>query len=238
MTLAVGTGNEAMRGAWLEQTQKRVPAGARLLDAGAGERRHKKYCGHLEYVAQDFAQYDGQGDRSGLQTGAWDQTGLDIVGDIAAVPEPDGSFDAVLCVEVFEHIPHPVEALREFARLLKPGGRLILTAPFCSMTHFAPYHFYTGFTQYFYEHYLPLFGFEIVERRASGSYFHYIAQELARLPEMGTRYGARRSRSPQSLALRAASAVLRRVLQGFADRDTGSDELLYYGTHVLAVKKE
>ena len=64
------------------------------------------------------------------------------------------------------------------------------------------------------------------------------ALELARLPEMGTRYGARRSRSPQSLALRAASAVLRRVLQGFADRDTGSDELLYYGTHVVAIKKE
>ena len=238
MTMTVGTGNEAMREAWLEETLRRVPAGSRLLDAGAGERRHKKYCGHLVYVAQDFAQYDGQGDQSGLQTGAWDQSGLDIVGDIAAVPEPDGSFDAILCVEVFEHIPHPVEALREFARLLRPGGRLILTAPFCSMTHFAPYHFYTGFTRYFYERYLPEFGFEIAERRSSGSYFHYIAQELYRLPEMGTRYGLRRSRSPQSLALRAASAVLLRVLQGFADRDTGSDELLYYGTHVVAIKKE
>jgi ubiquinone/menaquinone biosynthesis C-methylase UbiE len=236
--MTVGTGNEAMREAWLEETLKRVPAGARLLDAGAGERRHQKYCGHLAYVAQDFAQYDGQGDRSGLQTGAWDQSGLDIVGDIAAIPEPDGSFDAILCVEVFEHIPHPVEALREFARLLRPGGRLILTAPFCSMTHFAPYHFYTGFTRYFYELYLPQFGFEIAERRSSGSYFHYLAQELRRLPEMGTRYGARRSRSPESLALRAASAVLLRVLQAFADRDTGSNELLYYGTHILAVKKE
>ena len=54
----------------------------------------------------------------------------------------------------------------------------------------------------------------------------------------GRRLGAGRSRSPQSLALRVASAVLLRVLQGFADRDTGSDELLYYGTHVLAIKKE
>lgn len=238
MTMIVGTGNEAMREAWLEETLKQVPAGARLLDAGAGERRRKKHCGHLVYVAQDFAQYDGRGDRSGLQTGAWDQSGLDIVGDIAAIPEPDGSFDAILCVEVFEHIPHPVEALREFARLLRPGGRLILTAPFCSMTHFAPYHFYTGFTRYFYERYLPDFGFKIAERRSSGSYFHFLAQELRRLPEMGTRYGLRRSRSLQSLAMRAAAAVLLRVLQAFADGDTGSDELLYYGTHVVAIKKE
>lgn len=236
--MIVGTGNEAMREAWLEETLKQVPAGARLLDAGAGERRRKKHCGHLVYVAQDFAQYDGRGDRSGLQTGAWDQSGLDIVGDIAAIPEPDGSFDAILCVEVFEHIPHPVEALREFARLLRPGGRLILTAPFCSMTHFAPYHFYTGFTRYFYERYLPDFGFKIAERRSSGSYFHFLAQELRRLPEMGTRYGLRRSRSLQSLAMRAAAAVLLRVLQAFADGDTGSDELLYYGTHVVAIKKE
>lgn len=236
--ITVGLGNEAGREAWLEETLKQVPPGARILDAGAGEQQHKKYCGHLRYVAQDFAQYDGQGDRSGLQTGVWDQSGLDIVGDIAAIPEPDESFDAILCVEVFEHIPHPVEALREFSRLLKPGGRLILTAPFCSMTHFAPYHFYTGFTRYFYDHYLPRFGFEIAERQPSGSYFHYMAQEIRRLPEMGTRYGARRSRSPQSLALRAASAVLLRVLEAFARRDTGSSELLYYGTHILAIKKD
>ncbi|MDQ2799361.1 MAG: methyltransferase domain-containing protein [Armatimonadota bacterium] len=235
---SVGIGNDAERQAWLERMLAEIPAGARLLDAGAGEQRHKKYCGHLEYVAQDFAQYDGQGDLSGLQTGSWDQSGLDIVGDIAAIPEPDASFDAILCVEVFEHIPHPVEALREFARLLRPGGRLILTAPFCSMTHFAPYHFYTGFTRYFYEHYLPQCGFEIAERRSSGSYFHYLAQELRRLPEMGTRYGVRRSRSLPSLALRAASAVLLRILQAFADSDTGSAELLYYGTHLVAIKKD
>lgn len=233
----VGLENESRREAWLEKTLKQVPAGARLLDAGAGERPHQKYCGHLQYVAQDFAQYDGQGDRSGLQTGTWDQSRLDIVGDIAAIPEPDHSFDAILCSEVFEHIPHPVEALREFSRLLKPGGQLILTAPFCSMTHFAPYHFYTGFTHYFYEHYLPRFGFEIAERQPNGSYFQYIAQEIRRLPEIGTRYGARRSRSRDSLILRAASLLLLHVLEKFARRDSGSHELLYFGTHIMAIKK-
>lgn len=233
----VGTQNEAPREAWLQETLAKIPAGARLLDAGAGEQRHKKYCTHLEYVAQDFARYDGKGDAIGLQTGAWDQTMLDIVGDIAVIAEPSESFDAVLCVEVFEHIPHPVEALKELARLLKPGGSLILTAPFCSMTHFAPYHYYTGFSRYFYQHYLPLYGFEVIEMQFNGNYFEYLAQEIRRLPEIGTRYAGRRSRSPQSIALRLASAVMLRALQTFAAADKGSSELLCYGTHVRAVKK-
>ena len=234
----VGTQNEASREAWLRETLARVPAGSRLLDAGAGEQRHKKYCAHLQYVAQDFAQYDGKGDAVGLQTGAWDQSQLDIIGDIAAISEQDASFDTILCVEVFEHIPHPVEALKEFARLLKPGGSLILTAPFCSMTHFAPYHFYTGFSRYFYSHYLPLFGFEIAEMKFNGNYFEYLAQEIRRLPEIATRYGRRRSRSPQSIALRLASKIMLSVLQVFTDADEGSAELLCYGTYILAVKKD
>lgn len=233
----VGTQNEGPREVWLKEMLAQVPAGARLLDAGAGEQRHKAYCGHLNYVAQDFGQYDGTGDTVGLHTGTWDQTKLDIVGDIASVPEPDGSFDAILCVEVFEHIPHPVEALKEFARLLKPGGRLILTAPFCSMTHFAPFHFYTGYTRYFYQHYLPEFGFEIIDIQPNGSYFHYLAQEIRRLPDMGIRYGGRRVRSPQSILLRAVSTILLRILETFARNDSGSAELLYFGNHVLAVKK-
>jgi ubiquinone/menaquinone biosynthesis C-methylase UbiE len=235
--ITVGTQNEAPREKWLKNVLSQIPPGSRLLDAGAGEQRHKPYCRHLQYIAQDFAQYDGKGDALGLQTGAWDQTTLDIVGDIASIPEPDSSFDAILCVEVFEHIPHPVEALKEFSRLLKPGGQLILTAPFCSMTHFAPYHFYTGFSRYFYQHYLPLYGFEIQEMKQNGSYFEYLAQEIRRLPEIGTRYAGRRSRSPQSVALRLASGVMLRVLQAFSEADTGSAELLYYGSHVLAVKR-
>ena len=150
--MAVGTQNEATRVAWIEQTLQKIPAGARLLDAGAGERQFERFCAHLRYVAQDFAQYDGQGDGTGLQTGSWDQSKLDIVSDIARIPEPDASFDAIMCTEVFEHIPHPAQAMAEFARLLRPGGWLLITAPFCSLTHFAPYHFYTGFSKYFYDH--------------------------------------------------------------------------------------
>src|SRR6202035_4440608 len=43
----VGTGNEAARRAWLQGVLSELPAGARILDAGAGERQVKPLCDHL-----------------------------------------------------------------------------------------------------------------------------------------------------------------------------------------------
>jgi SAM-dependent methyltransferase len=131
-----GLKNESTRLTWLTRVLKDVPAGSRILDAGAGECRYKQLCVHLKYVTQDFAKYDGKGDGRGLQKKNWDQSQIDIISEITAIPEPDGSFDAVLCSEVLEHLPEPVLALAEFSRLLKKGGYLILTAPFASLTHY------------------------------------------------------------------------------------------------------
>jgi SAM-dependent methyltransferase len=114
----VGRHNESARVAWLEATLAKIPAGARILDAGAGERQFRRFCQHLKYVSQDFAQYDGKGDGAGLQSPNWQQSGLDIVSDITNIPEPDGAFDAALCVEVLEHVPDPLAALRELGRLI------------------------------------------------------------------------------------------------------------------------
>jgi ubiquinone/menaquinone biosynthesis C-methylase UbiE len=230
---SVGTHNERTRVAWIERTLARVPAGGRILDAGAGEQQFKRFCGHLQYVAQDFAQYDGRGSGIGLQTGAWDQRGLDIVGDIASIPEPDQSFDAIMCTEVFEHIPHPVAALEEFGRLLRPGGYMLITAPFASITHFAPYHYYTGFNRYFYEHYLPLFGFKIIDLQANGNFFEYVAQELRRVPWAGVKYAGDRLRIWERLALR----IVLRALERLTTQDHKSSELLHFGYHVFARKR-
>ena len=46
--------DEENRNAWLASTLRALPQGARLLDAGAGQLRNRRYCGHLDYVSQDF----------------------------------------------------------------------------------------------------------------------------------------------------------------------------------------
>jgi len=232
MKFTVGTRNESTREAWLTQALKQIPAGSRILDAGAGQLRHKNLCSHLDYLSQDFAQYDGRGDGSGLQTGSWDQSKIDIVSDIISIPEPDESFDAVMCVEVLEHLPNPLLALQEFSRLLRQGGHLVVTAPFCSLTHFAPYHFCTGFNRYFYETHLPQFGFSIVDFQENGNFFEFLAQELRRSPLICKRYAGSTPRLWEKAALYLLTAMLERMSR----KDTGSSELLNFGCHVRAVK--
>lgn len=181
--------NEEDRQVWLKKTLSCLPQGARILDAGAGELRNRPLCNHLSYVSQDFCQYEGRGDGKGLQTGNWDTTQIDLIFDITAIPESDAVFDAILCSEVLEHVPDPTKALDEFARLIKPTGKLILTAPFASMVHFAPYHYCSGFSRYWYEHHLTQRGFQIEELIPNGDWFAYCQQELMRLGGMARRYG-------------------------------------------------
>jgi SAM-dependent methyltransferase len=45
------------------------------------------------------------------------------------LPFPDASFDAVLCIDAINHLPDRPAALREWRRVLKPGGRLVFTDP-------------------------------------------------------------------------------------------------------------
>jgi len=229
----IGTHNESNRVQWIKQKLQNIPCGSMLLDAGAGEQQFRKYCTHLNYVSQDFAQYDGVGNGRGLQTNTWDQTSLDIVSDITSIPRPDGTFDAVLCVEVLEHLPNPLAAIEEIARLIKKGGYLILTAPFCSMTHFAPYHYSTGFNRYFYEKHLVENGLSIIELKSNGSYFEYIAQEIRRLPWAAEHYAHRKINSRSKILMN----TLLKTLQELSMVDSGSNELLCFGYHIFARKQ-
>jgi ubiquinone/menaquinone biosynthesis C-methylase UbiE len=52
-----------------------------------------------------------------------------LVADAQALPFPDNTFDQVLCLMVMEHVKDPVSLLQGISRVLKPGGRLILSVP-------------------------------------------------------------------------------------------------------------
>lgn len=230
---SVGKNNESTREHWLEETLKSIPENSRILDAGAGTQQYRKFCKHLNYVSQDFGSYDGKGDSAGLQMGEFDYGKLDIVSDITSIPEPDSSFDSIMCIEVLEHLPDPVQAIKEFSRLIKPKGHLILTAPFCSLTHFAPYHFSTGFNRYWYEEHLAANGFKIIEIAPNGNFFEFIAQEIDRIGSVSKRY----SKSKPVLLERLSILITLRMLSRFSKRDNASSDLLCFGYHVHAIKE-
>lgn len=223
--------NEDNRNIWLAKKLANIPIGLRILDAGAGELRNKPLCKHLNYISQDICQYEGKGDSTGLQTGEWDTSKIDLVCDIVDIPEPDASYDVILCSEVFEHLPNPLKALDEFNRLLKPGGKLLLTAPFASFVHFAPYHYATGFSKYWYECHLPIRSFVIEELSSNGDWFSYVRQEMFRMPSMARQYGA------WHWPLAYLIGTLGTFYLSLISRQSDSDELACFGWHCVAVKR-
>ncbi len=55
-------------------------------------------------------------------------------GDLTDLPYPNQSFDLVVASEVLEHVPDIQKALRELARVLRPGGKVVMTVPLHSRT--------------------------------------------------------------------------------------------------------
>ena len=50
-----------------------------------------------------------------------------LVADIEAIPFDRGTFDVVISLDTLEHMPNPTLAVAELVRVLRPGGKLILT---------------------------------------------------------------------------------------------------------------
>jgi len=121
------------------------------------------------------AEDGGLGAHHGFQYGH-----LDYVGNIWEIKESDSTFDAILCTEVFEHIPFPIEAVQEFSRLIKDGGVLILTTPGACLRHMDPYFFYSGFSDRWFEKILQDNNFEIEELIPIGDYYSWLGVEIAR----------------------------------------------------------
>jgi len=141
--------------------------GARVLDAGAGECRHAGLFARQRYYGVDIAAGDP----------GWDYSRLDCVADLAALPFFDGVFDACLNVVTLEHVRRPDVVLRELARALKPGGRLLLVVPHAWEIHQAPHDYYR-YTRYGAAYLLDSAGLELLRIEAIGGYFRFLSRQL------------------------------------------------------------
>jgi len=144
-----------------------LPSAARVLDAGAGERRHAKYFGGQRYLAVDLAVGDS----------SWDYGKLDAIADLTALPFRDCSFDACINVVTLEHIREPACALREMGRTLAPGGRLLLIVPHEWEVHQSPHDYYR-YTRHGAEYLLSKAGFLDCQIEPVGGYFRLCARRL------------------------------------------------------------
>jgi SAM-dependent methyltransferase len=166
--------NLVFRDRWVAAQAATLPAGARVLDIGAGSCPYRSLFAHCDYRTQDF---------SGLQDDQLRHGGygrIDYVCDAADIPAPEASFDALLCTEVLEHLVDPVRVVKEFARLLRPGGRLMLTAPLGSGIHQEPHHYFGGFTPWWYRKFLTEAGFDDIRIEANAGSFRFFSQEAIR----------------------------------------------------------
>ncbi|MFW6009242.1 MAG: class I SAM-dependent methyltransferase [archaeon] len=230
----IGKENVYNRNVWLKKTLKNIPPGKKILDVGAGECPYTEFCNHLEYTSQDFCKYTNKKDNKGLHHKKWDETKIDIISDITSIPVLDNSFDAIMCIEVLEHVPNPLLAIKEMHRVLKNKGKLILTAPFSSLIHFSPFHYYTGFSYNFYKYHLLKLGFKILDISYNGNYYEYMAQELRRLPKIATQYSNIKINKKQGSKIKEVLSIL----DNLNKKDNASSELLCYGLHVIAIKEK
>ena len=99
-----------------------IPAEARVLEVGAGHYDHRGF-----FPGRELVRFDADPEQH-----------PDIVGDAHQMPFDDASFDAVVAISVLEHVANPFRVTEEIARVLKPGARVFVWAPFFFAVHGYP----------------------------------------------------------------------------------------------------
>jgi SAM-dependent methyltransferase len=177
-------------------------AGGRLLDVGCGRKPYRALFGAPTHLGVDWPN-------------SLHQLSIDAAASAETLPFGASAFDTVLCTEVIEHLRHPAGAIEEMARVLKPGGHLILSAPFVHEIHEAPYDFYR-FTAIGLVRLVEDAGLAPVALLPRGGYLTVVADLIARILLRWIRAGLRRLPLPKVAQNAVVHLLIVSPLRGFA----------------------
>ena len=140
----------------------------RLLDFGCGRKPYENLFNVDEYIGIDMEQTGHEHKNSKI----------DVYYDGKNIPFPDESFDSVFCSEVFEHVFNLDEIITEIRRVMKPGGKILITVPFLWNEHEVPYDF-GRYSSYGIKYLLEKHEFEILDLQKSGNFARVNCQMTA-----------------------------------------------------------
>jgi SAM-dependent methyltransferase len=100
-----------------------------------------------------------------------------VVGDAMRLPFMSASMDTVLATEVMEHLPDPDAFLHEIARVLRPGGCVLLSVPFIEPLHEQPRDFFR-FTPFSLRLLLARHGFDVERISTRGGWWSVVLGSL------------------------------------------------------------
>lgn len=156
--------NPGFAGLWLNpfyharrelfRTVKRLAPqlGGRILDVGCGSKPYTDLFAADDYVGLEIDTPENRASKR-----------ADYFYDGKVFPFPDQSFDSIVCNQVLEHVFTPGLFLGEIWRVLKPGGKLLLTVPFVWDEHEQPWD-YARYTSFGLKSLLENNGLDVVEQ--------------------------------------------------------------------------
>jgi len=121
-----------------------------VIDVGCGRKPYRSLFSTDTYIGLDI---ENPGH-------SHENEDIDVFYDGKVFPFENESFDNALCNQVLEHVFNPDEFLKEIHRVLKPGGKLLLTVPFAWDEHEQPFDF-ARYSSFGLKHLMEQAGFTI-----------------------------------------------------------------------------
>ena len=198
----------------------REHARGRLLDLGCG--KVPLYGAYREYVSENIC-VDWGGT---LHKNAH----LDYEFDLTEpLPLDDNAFETIILSDVLEHIPAPDQLWKEMARLLSPGGKVVVNVPFYYWLHEQPHDYYR-YTEFALRRFVDTSGLRLVHMEALGGVPEILAdifaKNILRLTTLGP--------SLASMAQQVTLAFVRSTLGRKISRETSRD--FPFGYFLIAQK--